>query len=211
MIQYAQQIAYSNRETLQFTYDMAKKYKDSFGCYVECGVAAGAQVIVMRYGAPEKLIYAFDSFQGIPLPSKEDDQMPGVKMLTQYERDTLPEAGSQVLESSGATVVSQDSFLQHMKDSGAGVDNLTVVKGWFEETMPVNDVPAIAILRLDGDLFNSTMVCLNYLYPKVITGGIVIIDDWELEGSRNACKRYFKSINVSPDYKFVSNIAYFIK
>ena len=211
MINYALKICYSTRETLQFTYDMAKKYADSKGCYVECGVAAGAQVIVMRYGSPDKLIHAFDSFQGIPQPSNKDDQMPGIKYLTKAEQSKLPNPGEQVLKTTGMTAVTIESFKTHMIDSGAGLDNLEIHEGWFEETVPDNTVGDIAILRLDGDLYNSTFVCLTHLFSKVIKGGCVIIDDWELAGSRLACIEYFHSIKFNPKWEFISNIAYFIK
>lgn len=211
MIDYAQRIAYSTKQTLYFTREMAIKFKDSLGCYVECGVAAGAQIIAMRSGAPNKLIHAFDSFEGIPLPSNRDNQIPGIKDLTEFEQSLLPEPGHQVLESSGATIVPIESFKEHLRNSGAGLENIQIHKGWFEETMPTNEVGDIAILRLDGDLYNSTMVCLKYLFPKVIKGGCVIVDDWELAGSKLACIEYFDSIGYDPEWKFISNIAYFYK
>lgn len=211
MIKYAEQIAYSSSETLKFSYDMAKKYADSKGCFVEAGVAAGAQIIAMRYGAPDKLIHAFDSFEGIPYPSNKDDQMPGIKFFTEEERLILPNPGEQTLKTTGMTSVSVESFKRHMLDSGAGLDNLEIHKGWFEETIPVNTVGDIAILRLDGDLYNSTMVCLSFLFPKVIKGGCVIVDDWELPGSKLACIEYFDTIGYYPKLDFVSNIAYFYK
>lgn len=215
MIDYAQRIAYSTFETLMFTNEMAQKYKHSEGCYVECGVAAGAQIIAMRYGAPNKLIHAFDSFEGIPLPSNRDDQMPGIRMLSKQERWEMPDPGFQLLQSTGMTAVSVEDFKKHMIDSGAGLENLEIHKGWFEETMPKNTVGEIAILRLDGDLYNSTFVCLKHLFPKMAKGGVCIIDDWELPGSRQAVYDYFNSVKDvykwPLDMKFISNIAYFIK
>jgi hypothetical protein len=201
-LSYASRIAYSSKEVLQFTYDMAVKYKDSPGVYCECGVAAGAQIIAMAAGAPNKTIYAFDSFEGIPLPSNKDDQMPGIRMLSKEEQSRLPNPGEQVLESSGSTSVSLEDFENHIKSSGINLpERIFPVKGWFEETIPkyleaitpikeFYDFP-IAILRLDGDLYNSTYVCLKYLYPKVIKGGLVIIDDWALSGCRAAVLDYF--------------------
>lgn len=215
MIDYAQRIAYSTIETLLFSSEMAQKYKHSAGCFVECGVAAGAQIIAMRYGAPNKLIHAFDSFEGIPNPSNKDDQMPGIKYFSEEERLLLPNPGEQILETTGMTSVSVDDFKKHMIDSGAGLDNLEIHRGWFEETLPNNTVGDIAILRLDGDLYNSTFVCLKHLFPKVIKGGIVILDDWELPGSREAFYDYFTSVKDvykwPLDLKFVSNISYFYK
>lgn len=211
-LDYASQICYSTKETLMFTYDMAVKYKDTPGVYVECGVAAGAQIIAMAYGAPEKTIYAFDSFEGIPLPSNRDDQMPGIRFLTKEEQKALPNPGEQKLESSGATSVSVEDFCNHIIDSGVIGYNMRIEieKGWFEETT-IGFKEDIAILRLDGDLYNSTYVCLKNLYQKVVKGGIIIIDDWELPGCRWACIDYFGSIGYNAEFKTISNIAYLIK
>lgn len=209
-LEYASQIAYSSKKVLQFSYDMAVKYKDSPGIYVECGVAAGAQIIAMAAGAPNKNIYAFDSFEGIPLPSNKDNQMPGIRFLKEWEQKALPDPGKQVLESSGATSVTVESFIDHLNNAigidmgmaGAGLrsfnlsNNATVivVEGWFEETVPKlsETIEPISILRLDGDLYNSTYVCLKYLYPKVIKGGLVIIDDWALPGCQQAVRDYYE-------------------
>lgn len=210
-LDYAKRITYSSEETLIFTYEQAKKYADKPGVYVECGVAAGAQIIAMAYGAPNKTIYAFDSFEGIPLPSNRDDQMPGIMMLTETERKALPDPGKQKLETSGATSVSIEDFLSHIDQSKVKALDINPIHGWFEETTIGFDEP-IAILRLDGDLYNSTLVCLQNLYPKVIEGGLVIVDDWQLKGCRDACHDYFNSqLNPSPTVNFISNIAYFYK
>lgn len=197
-LEYASQIAYSSKKVLQFSYDMAVKYKDTPGVYVECGVATGAQVIAMAAGAPNKTIYAFDSFEGIPLPSNKDNQMPGIKFLTEAEQKALPNPGEQALESSGATSVPLEDFLQHLENALGEVKNVCAVPGWFEETVQDFNDP-ISILRLDGDLYNSTYVCLKYLYPKVIKGGIVIIDDWALPGCRQAVFDYLQSLGQRAD------------
>jgi len=210
-LQYAERIAYSYKETLHFSYEMAKKYADQPGVYCECGIAAGAQIIAMAYGAPNKTIYAFDSFQGIPLPSNRDDQYPGIRKLNDDERKALPDPGKQVLESSGATVVNEYDVSTHIMNAfKLKPPDIIFVKGWFEETVIGFD-KEIAILRLDGDLYNSTFVCLQNLFPKVIQGGCVIIDDWNLKGCQDACKEYFELIGYEPNYQFISDIAYFIK
>jgi len=203
-LKYASKIAYSSKEVLKFSYDMAVRYKDSPGVSCECGCAAGAQIIAMAAGAPNKTIYAFDSFEGIPLPSNKDNQMPGIRMLSKEEQSKLPNPGEQVLESSGATSVSLPDFRKHIYDSGIyDPDRIQVVAGWFEYTVPsfgnVYNYP-ISILRLDGDLYNSTYVCLKYLYPKVIKGGLVIIDDWALPGCRQAVLDYFYEMPYFESY-----------
>jgi O-methyltransferase len=213
ILKYAEQICYSSKETLRFTYDCAVKMRDKEGIFCECGVAAGAQIIAMAAGAPDKIIYAFDSFQGIPLPSNRDDQMPGIKFLNESERKSLPSPGEQVLETTGATSVSEEDFKNHLITAGVNLKNIIISPGWFEHTVKLFGqlYVNISILRLDGDLYNSTFVCLQHLFSKVQKGGIVIIDDWQLPGCRAACEEYFDLIKYSPEWKFISNIAFFYK
>ena len=62
-----------------------------------------------------------------------------------------------------------------MRRSGAA---FTLVRGWFKDTLPTLDVDGIAVLRLDGDLYDSTLGSLEALFPRVVSGGLVIIDDY---------------------------------
>lgn len=228
-LEYASRIAYSSESVLMFSYEMAKKYANSPGVYCELGVAAGAQIIAMAAGAPNKTIYAFDSFEGIPLASNKDDQAPGLHFFTKAEQASLPNPGKQVLESSGATVVPLKDFKNHI-DKAIGIEytdaegfgvtlhlkngaEIVCRVGWFEEVLPVNPVPPIAILRLDADLYNSTYVCLKHLYTKVIKGGVIVIDDWALPGCRQAVVDYF--LESLPELNFIkdenSTVAYWTK
>jgi len=211
-LRYASQIAYSSKEVLKFSFDMAVKYKDSPGVYVEAGVAAGAQIIAMAAGAPNKTIYAFDSFEGIPLPSNRDNQMPGVRFLKDWEQKALPDPGKQVLETTGATAVTLESFETHILTSVENPHRVIPIKGWFELTLPYFEIEPISILRLDGDLYNSTYVCLKYLYPKVIKGGLVIVDDIQLPGCRLAVEDYFNDTNqILPGRTWIDGTVYFYK
>lgn len=213
-LQYASRICYSTKETLQFSYEMAARYSKHGGIFVECGVAAGAQVIAMLAGSPGHELWAFDSFQGIPLPSNRDDQFPGVKMLSKAEQELLPDPGNQLLLTTGATSVSQEDFMNHIR-TALNYDeyqSIIIFEGWFEEVIPrLKEIEPISILRLDGDLYNSTFVCLQYLFPHVLKGGCVIIDDWELPGCQSAVREYFDLIGYEPEYKYVSNICYLYK
>lgn len=218
-LDYASQICYSSREVLQFSYEMAIRYKDKPGIYVETGVAAGAQIIAFAYAAPNKTIYAFDSFMGVPLPSNKDDQMPGLCFLSETERKLLPNPGEQVLESSGATVVSLEDFKQHIINAGIKKTRfIKPIRGWFEDTVKNFSRNNISILRLDGDLYNSTYVCLKHLYPRCLPGACIIIDDYALPGCRQAVQDYFQSIGeeyILNHFQFIEDkescVAWFIK
>lgn len=212
-LKYASRIAYSSEQTLAFTYEMGLKYKDSPGVYVESGVAAGAQVIALAHAAPRKRIYAMDSFEGIPLASNRDDQAPGIKFFLDHERTLLPDPGKQELKTSGATAVCQASFWDHIKNAVGSNHNIITVPGWFEETSEylASQIDSISILRCDGDLYNSTWVVLQHLFPKLHKGAVCIIDDWELPGCQSAVREYFDLIGYEPDYQYVSNICYLYK
>ena len=88
------------------------------------------------------------------------------------------------------------------KEIGYGPAFLHFHKGWFQETMPKvsPQISLIAILRLDGDWYASTRVCLEFLYGKVVRGGFVIIDDYgAYEGCRKAVDEFRQKNGIS-DY-----------
>lgn len=210
-LHFAERICYSSKRVLHFSYEAAVKYKDVNACVVEAGVAAGAQVIAFAHGTRQR-IYALDSYAGIPRPSNKDDQYPGLRMFYEGERETMPNPGEAVLESTGATVVSLEDFENNLKLSGVDYSNVIPVRGWFEEVLPNFECPPIAILRLDSDLYNSTYVCLKYLYPKVIKGGLIIVDDIQLPGCKQAVDDYFNDTNqILPGRSWIDNIVYFHK
>ena len=188
-------VAYSTKETIQHTYDMTKYCLDNNikGSFVECGVAAGAQIGVMGYVLDSQNnnseIYAFDSFKGIPFCSENDDQEAGLYYLT--ERKPFVEDKETLLVSTGATVHPLDSVVSNITNWGLDLSRYRFVEGWFQHTLKDNQIESISLLRLDGDLYESTLVCLQYLYPLVAEGGVVIIDDYALEGCKKAVEDYF--------------------
>lgn len=196
------QRAYSNYETLQNSYDLALLCKDLDGDFVECGVAAGSQVAAMYRAAPTKKIWLFDSFEGIPLASKYDTTQPGIGVISH-------DVNGYLLTTSGITAVTQEQVKQHFKEWNVNDSNFKYVQGWFEDTIPnlINPPEKISLLRLDGDLYNSTYVCLEHLYPKLIKGGWLIIDDYGLDGCRLAVNEYFENyiFGGMPEYKIVPN------
>jgi O-methyltransferase len=186
--------AYSYRDTVINSYELAKQVinKGVYGVFVECGVAAGAQIAAMQAALndlkAEKPIYAFDSFEGIPMAGPEDTQQPGIGIPTHDVNAPLRDR----LVSSNVTVHGVENVIKNFTSFGFQTANVKFVKGWFQETLPLmaHEIDSISILRLDGDLYESTMVCLEYLFPKVSKGGIVIIDDYALPGARKAFSEY---------------------
>jgi hypothetical protein len=224
-LDFAKRIAYSHLDTLINTYTLASDVIEEVnGCLVETGVAAGGQIIMMKQALIDsrnsyKKIIACDSFEGIPLPTKNDDQMAGIRYLTKEEQDALPSHNEydKFLISSGATVHSLDNFSSNIISSGVGMEQIIPIKGWFEKTMPLIieaiGIHGISLLRMDGDNYSSTKVVLESLYPLVNKGGYIIIDDWALAGCRKACEEYFEKKHIEPDLQSVPNatVKYFKK
>lgn len=207
------QIAYSTQRTVVNTYLLAKNVLswEIPGSLVECGVGAGAQIAAMKIALMEcqspKQIFAFDSFEGIPLAGPNDDSQPGIGKPT--HNVTLPERDR--LVSSGVTAHSLENVKGNFKQLDIPLDNIEFVKGWFQDTLPNNTIDKIALLRLDGDLYESTLCCLQHLYHKVSIGGIVIVDDLALPGSMKAVQEYFGHLpefNIVPDS---GGVGWFVK
>lgn len=142
------------------------------GDLVETGVWRGGSCIYMRgilaaYGDPDRQVWVCDSFEGLP----EHDGRYAADIGDQFH--TFTELAISVEEVQG-------NFRRYdLLD-----DRVRFLKGWFADTLPGAPIDSIAVLRLDGDMYSSTMDALVPLYDKVSPGGFVIIDDY---GAVPAC------------------------
>lgn len=144
------------------------------GDFIETGIWRGGACIFMRgvlkaYGVTDRTVWAADSFEGVPPPTWPEDE--GFDISS----NVLP-----VLAVSLEDV--QELFLRY----GLLDENVKFLKGWFKDTLSTAPIEQLAILRLDGDLYESTMDALIPLYEKVAPGGFIIVDDY---GSCPPCKR----------------------
>ena len=186
--------ALSSKETVYASYDIARLAieRDVPGDFVECGVFGGAQCAAMaraiyddncdlsQHGAyipsrDHRCVHLFDSFAGIPQAGPEDRE--------------FIEAGHEP----GLSVCTLEAVKAHFEEWGIPDELLVYHEGPFSETTVTHgekwrwaDPPRIAVLRLDGDLYDSTRVCLENLYPLVSPGGWIICDDFDLSGARKA-------------------------
>jgi O-methyltransferase len=138
------------------------------GDFMECGVWRGGVAIFMRgalkaYGDASRVVWAADSFAGLPPP--DEDQFP-------------PDADN-VLWRYDELAVSLEEVKRAFERYGLLDDRVRFLPGWFRDTLPKAPVDRLAILRLDGDMYESTMVALRSLWPKVSVGGYVIVDDYQ--------------------------------
>jgi hypothetical protein len=191
--------AYSTRETLLESYRLTEYClkNDITGDFVECGIGAGSQIamfgLALERFQVHRTVWAFDSYEGIPLASEEDEQQPGIG---DFNHDTGDKQA--LLVSSGITVHSLENVQSNLSRWGIDFSNWKFVKGWFQHTLPEvsQDIENIAILRLDGDLYESTKVCLEFLFNKLVSGGVLIVDDYALSGARKAVHKYINDFSM---------------
>jgi O-methyltransferase len=150
------------------------------GSIVECGTWRGGMIagIADVLGA-NRAYYLYDSFEGLPAPTTAD----GEKAVTYQSATEDP------LYYDNCTA-SEDEAKAAMQLSVAV--NYRLIKGWFDDTLPSNPpVEAIALLRLDGDWYESTKCILDNFAPRVVSGGMVVIDDYYYwQGCTRAVNEY---------------------
>jgi hypothetical protein len=133
------------------------------GDFIETGAWRGGTTIFMRailkvHGVTDRKVWVADSFEGLPVPKDENDGWD----LSQV--DYLK--------------VSLEQVRANFEKFGLLDNQVEFLKGWFCDTLPKAPIEKLAILRLDGDMYSSTMDSLQNLYPKVSEGGYVIVDDY---------------------------------
>jgi Macrocin-O-methyltransferase (TylF) len=146
------------------------------GDFIETGVWRGGVCIFMRaflqaHSCTTRKVWVADSFQGIPTTIAESHHLDRGLALHQYN-DVLS--------------INLETVRENFRRYGLLDDQVEFVPGWFKDTLPVAPIDRLAILRLDGDLYESTMDALDNLYPKLSVGGFVIIDDYFLPNCSEA-------------------------
>lgn len=163
------------------------------GDIVECGVAQGGTAAMLAlssdlYGRQKRSFWYFDSYEGLPLPTDED-----------YKGASAGQFIQPLNEGDCLGTVEQVSGLLFDR-LGLEKERVTLVKGWFQDTVFANrdQLGAIAILRLDGDWYESTKIPLEGFYDKISPGGAVIIDDYATcFGSEKAVEEFLSERNIS--------------
>ena len=150
------------------------------GDFIETGVWRGGATILMRavlaaYGEKTRKVWAADSFEGLPPPNPE-----------KYPADEGLD-----LSKISHLAVSLEKVQENFRKYGLLDDQVSFLKGFFRDTLPAAPIEKLALLRLDGDLYESTTDALTHLYPKLSIGGYVIIDDfWVISSCAKAVQDY---------------------
>lgn len=142
------------------------------GDFIEAGVWRGGATMLMKalldiLGDETRRVWIADSFAGLPAPELEQDA--GLN----FHLDR-------------SLAVARKTVEDHFRRFGLLDDRVRFLEGWFADTLPQAPVEQLALLRVDGDLYKSTMDALVPLYPKLSAGGFVIVDDY---GAIPACRQ----------------------
>jgi O-methyltransferase len=146
------------------------------GDFIETGVWRGGACIFMRaalkaYGDNSRQVWVADSFEGLPKPDGR------------YAQDD----GDRHWKKSEILGVSLEQVKANFSRYDLLDERVRFLKGWFKDTLPAAPIERLSILRVDGDMYSSTMDSLMNLYPKLSAGGYVIIDDYnEIDSCRKA-------------------------
>ena len=161
--------------------------KNIEGDFLEAGVWKGGASMWMRailkhYGINDRNVWLADSFKGLP-PPKPD--YPADKYDTHYQFEKL--------------AISLEQVKHNFQAFDLLDDQVKFIEGWFHETLFTASVDKISLLRLDGDMYESTYVSLEALYHKVSVGGFVIIDDYGyIESCRQAVHDFLNKNELKP-------------
>jgi len=156
------------------------------GDFIEAGVWRGGAVIFMKAiinaNNLDKKVFVADSFKGLPKPNVK--KYPDDKGDVEYKWDYLS--------------VSLQDVMNNFTRFNLLDDNVVFLKGWFKDTLNSHKISKLSLIRLDGDMYESTWDSLNALYPKLQKGGFLIVDDYFVNQScRKAVHYYFKKNNIS--------------
>lgn len=164
---------------------------DIAGDLVETGVWRGGVVILMRalldaLGDDHRRVWACDSFEGLPTPDPD-----------QYPADAKHLVDEAVQTHTAVSLAQVQANIDRYKLLD---DRIEFLPGWFRDTLPGAPIESIAVLRLDGDLYESTMDGLVHLEPKVSPGGFVIVDDYNSwEACRQAVTEYRQANEITAE------------
>jgi len=138
------------------------------GCIIECGTWRGGMSAGMIEVAGRRRNYHFfDSFEGLP-PAGERDGFEAREFQSNTSSPTYFNNCTASLEEFEGTI----------SKAGCPKENIGIHKGFFETTLPAFSCPPIAVLRLDADWYESTMICLEKFWDHIMPGGLILIDDY---------------------------------
>lgn len=163
------------------------------GDLMETGVWRGGATMLMRavlkrHNVIDRVVWCADSFEGLPVPNATDKAI--AQNVDFSDREYL--------------AVSKEQVAANFERLGLLDAQVKFLKGWFKDTLPTAPIERLAILRLDGDLYESTLDALTHMYPKLSPGGFVLIDDYNSwAGCKQAVTEYREKNGIDAKIEIV--------
>jgi hypothetical protein len=160
------------------------------GAIVECGVWAGGSAMAALMALRDaddttREVFLYDTFEGMSIPTELDVSYRGERALERF-----PPEGKAVLSSAWRSP-GPEEVRRNLASTGYPMERVRLVAGRVEDTIPQTIPPRIALLRLDTDWYESTRHELEHLYPRLVPGGIMIVDDYgHWRGAREAVDEF---------------------
>jgi O-methyltransferase len=126
--------------------------------------------ILKAHGDTGRTVWVADSFQGLPPPNPA----------------LYPDDAGDIHHTIDNLKISEENVKENFKAYGLLDEQVKFLKGWFKDTLPSAPIEKLAVLRLDGDMYESTIDAFSALYDKLSLGGFVIVDDYCIESCRKA-------------------------
>ncbi len=162
------------------------------GAMVECGVWKGGSCMIIAETLSgledtERELYLYDTYEGMPRPSEHDKiAYSGQPVLKRWENNDF-----------GSWAVSVDEVRDNVAKTDYPEQKFRLIKGDVKETFKTTLPASISLLRLDTDWYESTLEELVVLYPLLVPGGVLIIDDYgHFAGAKKAVDDYFRTVDV---------------
>lgn len=171
------------------------------GDFFEAGVWRGGASIMMRgvlsaYGITDRRVWLADSFEGLPSPDER----------------AFPQDADSLFHTYPELSISMEQVQENFQKFNLLDEQVVFLKGWFKDTLSNSSVQAISLLRLDGDLYESTIQALDALYDKVTPGGYVIIDDYHcVPQCKQAVLDFFNKTDIHPELNEIDGVGIYWK
>ena len=175
-------------ERLSALYDIVQTINNGNveGVIVECGTWNGGSAAMMaascrnsKTSTLRRAFWLFDSFQGLPRPGEKDADEEKQSFFHGWNKGD-PAKVKKIFEKLRLPI-----------------EDVKIIPGWFNETLKQTNILKIAVLHIDADWYDSVKVVLDSLYDKVVSGGIIVIDDYgRWQGAKMAVDDYLKEHDI---------------
>jgi hypothetical protein len=162
------------------------------GAVVECGIWRGGSTMAMALASIEhpRNLWMYDTFSGMTNPTEADIDPSGKSALTRMKEDARKDRS---VRGSVHCFASLEDVRVNMQSTGYPSEMLRFIEGPVEKTIPEHVPERIALMRIDTDWYESTRHELEHLFPRLVPGGVLIIDDYgHWKGSKKAVDSFFR-------------------